>query len=34
MNYDNTYEQEIDLKDLCFYFLYRWRLIIDRKSVV
>lgn len=28
MNYDNTYEQEIDLKDLCFYFLYRWRLIM------
>lgn len=28
MNYDNNYEQEIDLKDLCFYFLYRWRLIL------
>ena len=28
MNYDNTYEQEIDLKDLCFYFLYRWRSIM------
>ncbi len=28
MNVDNTYEQEIDLKDLLFAVLYRWRLIL------
>lgn len=28
MNVNNTYEQEIDLKDLLFAVLYRWRLIL------
>ncbi|MEY8338014.1 hypothetical protein AALB16_08270 [Lachnospiraceae bacterium 62-35] len=28
MNYENTYEQELDLKDLLFYLLYGWRPII------
>lgn len=28
MNYENTYEQEIDLKELLFTILYRWRPIV------
>ena len=28
MDYENTYEQEIDLKELLFTLLYRWRPIV------
>ena len=34
MNYENTYEQEIDLKELLFTILYRWRPIVLAAVIV
>ena len=34
MDYNNVYEQEIDLKDLIFAVLHRWRMILAAAVVL